>query len=148
LDFSLDQKTETFLCMHRRALEFFGGVPRKVLYDNLKSVALHHIGPTVHFNPTFLGFAGHCLFEPGGTIRARPRMHKKLCADPCPTRSAPVKETMGRLCPDSVPFFLERCVDVVPRQRFVNQWFYALVLCCHWAAQAANVTAVRRRWRS
>jgi len=64
LDFSLDQRMETFLCMHRRALEFFGGVPRKILYDNLKSVVLHHVGPTVQFNPTFLGFAGHYLFEP------------------------------------------------------------------------------------
>ena len=64
LDFSLDQKMETFLGMHRRALEFFGGVPRKILYDNLKSVVLHHIGSTVQFNPTFLGFAGHYLFEP------------------------------------------------------------------------------------
>lgn len=64
LDFSLDQKMETFLTMHRLALEFFGGVPRKILYDNLKSVVLHHVGPTVQFNPTFLGFAGHYLFEP------------------------------------------------------------------------------------
>jgi len=64
LDFSLDQRMETFCRMHQRAFEFFGGVPRKVLYDNLKSVVLHHIGSTVQFNPTFLGFAGHHLFEP------------------------------------------------------------------------------------
>jgi transposase len=64
LDFSLEQRMETFCRMHQRAFEFFGGVPRKVLYDNLKSVVLHHIGSTVQFNPTFLGFAGHYLFEP------------------------------------------------------------------------------------
>jgi transposase len=64
LDFSLDQRMETFCRMHKGAFEFFGGVPRKVLYDNLKSVVLHHIGSTVQFNPTFLGFAGHYLFEP------------------------------------------------------------------------------------
>ena len=64
VDFSLDQRLETFLLMHRRALEFFGGVPRKILYDNLKSVVLHHIGSTVQFNPRFLSFAGHYLFEP------------------------------------------------------------------------------------
>ena len=64
LDFSLDQKMETFISMHRRAFEFFGGVPSKILYDNLKSVVLHHVGSTVQFNPTFLGFAGHYLFEP------------------------------------------------------------------------------------
>jgi hypothetical protein len=64
LDFSLDQKTETFLLMHRRALEFFGGVPRRVLYDNLKSAVLHHVGSTVQFNPRLLALAGHYLFEP------------------------------------------------------------------------------------
>lgn len=64
VDFSLDQKMETFLLMHRRALDFFAGVPKKILYDNLKSVVLHHVGGMVQFNPTFLGFAGHYLFEP------------------------------------------------------------------------------------
>ncbi len=64
IDFSLDQKMDTFLRMHRRALEFFGGVPRRILYDNLKSVVLHHVGSTVQFNPRFLAFAGHYLFEP------------------------------------------------------------------------------------
>lgn len=64
IDFSLDQRMETFLAMHRRALEFFGGVPKKCLYDNLKSVVLHHVGSTVQFNPRFLSFAGHYLFEP------------------------------------------------------------------------------------
>jgi transposase len=63
IDFSLDQQMETFCRMHRRALEFFGGVPRRVVYDNLKTVVLHHVGSTVQFNPRFLGFAGHYLFE-------------------------------------------------------------------------------------
>lgn len=64
VDFSLDQRMETFLAMHRRALEYFGGVPKRILYDNLKSVVLHHVGATVQFNPRFLHFAGHYLFEP------------------------------------------------------------------------------------
>jgi transposase len=64
VDFALDQRMETFLAMHRRALEFFDGVPKRCLYDNLKSVVLHHVGSTVQFNPRFLSFAGHYLFEP------------------------------------------------------------------------------------
>jgi transposase len=64
IDFALDQQMDTFLRMHRRALEFFGGVPRRILYDNLKSVVLHHVGATVQFNPRFLAFAGQYLFEP------------------------------------------------------------------------------------
>jgi transposase len=64
LDFSLDQRIETFCAMHQRAFQFFGGVPQKILYDNLKTVVLHHVGSTIQFNPTFLGFAGRYLFEP------------------------------------------------------------------------------------
>jgi transposase len=63
IDFSLDQQMATFLRMHRRALAFFGGVPKRIVYDNLKSVVLHHVGSTVQFNPRFLAFAGHYLFE-------------------------------------------------------------------------------------
>lgn len=63
VDFSLDQKLDTFLRMHVRAFEFFGGIPKKILYDNLKSVVLHHVGTVVQFNPSFLVFAGHHLFE-------------------------------------------------------------------------------------
>lgn len=63
IDFSLDQQMETFCRMHRRALDYFGGVPRRIVYDNLKSVVLHHVGSTVQFNPRFLAFAGHYLFE-------------------------------------------------------------------------------------
>ncbi len=63
IDFALDQQMATFLLMHRRALEFFGGIPKKIVYDNLKSVVLHHVGSTVQFNPRFLAFAGHYLFE-------------------------------------------------------------------------------------
>jgi len=50
--------------LHQRAFVFFGGVPQKLLYDNLKSVVLHHAGSIVQFNPTFLSFAGQYLFEP------------------------------------------------------------------------------------
>jgi len=64
VDFSLDQRLDTFLRMHERAFEFFGGIPQKALYDNLKSVVLHHVGSVVQFNPSFLVFAGHHLFEP------------------------------------------------------------------------------------
>ena len=37
--------------------------PQGVIYV-LKSVVLHHVGTTVQFNPAFLAFGGHPLFEP------------------------------------------------------------------------------------
>jgi len=63
IDFCFDQKMETFCRMHRRALEFFGGVPKKIVYDNLKSVVVDRVGSTIKFNSRFLAFAGHYLFE-------------------------------------------------------------------------------------
>lgn len=87
LDFSLDQKTETFLRMHCRALEFFGGVPKKVLYDNLKSAVLHHIGTTVQFNPRLLSLAGHYLFEPAAAP-PKPRAASRAPSNTSATRSS------------------------------------------------------------
>jgi len=50
--FTLDQTLETFLRGHALAFEALGGVPRRILYDNLKSVVLKRIGERadpVHF---------------------------------------------------------------------------------------------------
>jgi transposase len=71
------QQMETFLRMHRRALEFFAGIPRRIVYDNLKSVVLHRVGSTVQFNPRFLAFAGHYLFE----VTAAPVRYPEFTSD-------------------------------------------------------------------
>jgi transposase len=60
----LDQTLESFLRCHLAAFEFFGGVPRTLLYDNLKSVVLERIGDVIRFHPRFLDFAGHYHFNP------------------------------------------------------------------------------------
>lgn len=53
-----------FLRGHRLAFDFFGGVPRRLLYDNLKSVVRERVGTTIQFNPVFLKLSGHYAFEP------------------------------------------------------------------------------------
>lgn len=63
-EFTLSQCLEDFLEAHRRAFVFFGGVPKKLLYDNLKAVCLTRLGSEIKFNPRFVEFSGHCLFEP------------------------------------------------------------------------------------
>jgi len=63
-EFSLSQCLEDFLAAHWRAFQFFGGIPKKCLYDNLKSVVLSRFGTAIRFNPRFMEFAGVCLFEP------------------------------------------------------------------------------------
>jgi len=59
------QTLEFFLEGHRRAFRFFGGVPRRVIYDNLKSAVTQvKRGRGRTLNRTFEAFANHHLFEP------------------------------------------------------------------------------------
>lgn len=62
--FTLDQQMGNFLRGHVEAFEYFGGVPRTILYDNLKSAVLQRQGQAIHFNPRLLELAGHFHFEP------------------------------------------------------------------------------------
>lgn len=64
LEFTLSQCLEDFLACHVRAFRFFKGIPKKILYDNLKTVVLSRVGKEIRFNPKFMDFAGYCLFEP------------------------------------------------------------------------------------
>lgn len=64
LEFRLSARLEDFIEAHMNAFRFFGGVPKKVLYDNLKSVVLQRLGDQIKFNPRFMDFVGVYLFEP------------------------------------------------------------------------------------
>ena len=70
--FSLDQRMDTFLHCHRLAFEKFGGAPRQILYDNLKSVVLERVGEHVRFHPSVLEFASHYHFVPRPCAPYRP----------------------------------------------------------------------------
>lgn len=62
--FALDQTLESFVRGHIEAFESLGGVPRVLLYDNLKSVVLERVGEHVRFHPRILELAGHYHFAP------------------------------------------------------------------------------------
>jgi transposase len=64
LEFTLSQSLEAFLAAHVHAFDFFGGVPKKINYDNLKTVVLSRAGRDIRFHPRFMTFTGHYLFEP------------------------------------------------------------------------------------
>jgi len=64
LEFFLDQRMENFLRGHLAAFSAWGGVPRIILYDNLRSVVLERFGDAIRFHPTLLAFSGHYHFEP------------------------------------------------------------------------------------
>lgn len=53
-----------FLRGHVEAFTFFGGVPRTLLYDNLKSAVLERDGDAIRFHPTLLQLARHYRFKP------------------------------------------------------------------------------------
>ena len=62
--FALDQTLESFMRGHVEAFAAFGGGPRTILYDNLKSVVLDRAGDHVRFNESMLLMAGHYHFAP------------------------------------------------------------------------------------
>ena len=64
IEFTLSQCEEDFLQCHLNAFKYFGGYPRKILYDNLKLVVLSRVGSQIKFNPKFMEFAGMFGFEP------------------------------------------------------------------------------------
>jgi transposase len=71
LRFFLDARMENFLRGHVAAFTAWGGVPRVLLYDNLKSAVLERRGDAIRFHPTLLSFAGHYRFEPRPVAVAR-----------------------------------------------------------------------------
>ena len=63
VEFTVSQTMEHFLACHQHAFEFFGGIPYKVMVDNLKSAVLKRaVGEAPVFNPKYLDFANHSGF--------------------------------------------------------------------------------------
>lgn len=59
-----NMKFETFSGCHSLAFNHFGGVPRSILYDNLKSVVIERAGDIIRFRKEFYDYSAHYLFEP------------------------------------------------------------------------------------
>lgn len=64
LRFTLDARMDSFLRGHVQAFTAWGGCPRVLLYDNLKSAVLERAGEAIRFNPELLKFAAHHGVEP------------------------------------------------------------------------------------
>jgi transposase len=71
LRFFFDARMENFLRGHVGAFTAWNGVPRVLLYDNLKSAVLERRGDAIRFHPSLLGFAGHYRYEPRPVAVAR-----------------------------------------------------------------------------
>ncbi len=67
VEFVTDERVETLMACHEHAFLAFGGAPREVLYDNMKTVVIDRnaYGPGKHrFHAGFADFAGHWGFRP------------------------------------------------------------------------------------
>ncbi len=62
---------DSFLAGHAGAFETWSGLPRVLLYDNLKSAVLERHGDAIRFNPQLLAFAAHHRYEPRPVAVAR-----------------------------------------------------------------------------
>ena len=71
VEFFTDDKMESFFCGFVHAVEAFGGTPRVLLVDNLKSVVLERAGDLIHFHPRALELFGHYMTwaQPCGVAR-------------------------------------------------------------------------------
>ena len=69
--FFLDARMPSFLRGHVQAFERLGGVPRVLLYDNLRSAVLERRGDLIRFHPTLLALAAHYRFAPRPCAPAR-----------------------------------------------------------------------------
>ena len=83
--FTMDQTLESFLRGHLAAFAYFGGVPREIAYDNLKSAVLERYGNAIRFQPRLLDLAGHYHFAP------------RICAPGQPTQKGRVERAIGFL---------------------------------------------------
>lgn len=67
VEYVTDERVETLVACHINAFEFFGGVPREVLYDNVKTVVIERdaYGAGHHrFHPALWDLAKHYNFKP------------------------------------------------------------------------------------
>lgn len=71
LHFFLNARMDCFLRGHTQAFAAWGGIPRVILSDNLKSAVLERRGDAIRFHPDYLHFAAHHGFEPRPVAVAR-----------------------------------------------------------------------------
>ena len=62
--FFYDARLPNFLAGHVQAFAFFGGVPRTLLYDNLKSAVLERRDKAIRFHPRLAALADHYGYLP------------------------------------------------------------------------------------
>jgi transposase len=118
LEFFFDQTMENFLRGHVHAFQDWGGQPRVILYDNLRSAVLERRGNEIHFNPRLLELCAHYHFV----------------ARPCQVRAGNQK---GRV---------ERAIRYVRDSFWAGRAFTTLTECNRQALLWRDQVAHQRAW--
>jgi transposase len=118
LEFFFDQTLENFLRGHVRAFENWGGQPRVILYDNLRSAVLERRGNQIHFHPRLMELCAHYYFT----------------ARPCQVRAGNQK---GRV---------ERAIRYVRDSFWAGRPFTTLAECNRQALVWRDQVAQQRPW--
>lgn len=72
IEFTLSQRKSEFYRAIVNALTFFGGSPRRIIFDNLKAAVLNGSGRHACLHPEFLAVCGHFCLEPIACERRDP----------------------------------------------------------------------------
>ena len=72
IEFTLSQRKAEFYRGLVNALTFFGGSPRNLIFDNLKSAVLNGSGRSACFHPEFLALCGYFCMQPLPCARRDP----------------------------------------------------------------------------
>jgi transposase len=72
IEFTLSQRKAEFYRGVVNALNFFGGSPRAIIFDNLKSAVLNGSGRAACFHPEFLALCGYYYLQPIACERRDP----------------------------------------------------------------------------
>ena len=125
VEFCDDEQVETLIACHERAFLAFGGVPKEVLYDNMKTVILERntYGRGAHrFHPGFLDYLKHAGALP------------RLCQPYRPQTKGKVERFIGYLKRSFwVPFVAtQRQAGVLPDKHSAN------AAVARWLREVAN----------
>jgi transposase len=72
LEFCLSQRKTEFYRALVHALDFFGGSPKQIIFDNLKAAVVNGSGRQACLHPDFLAVCGHFCLEPIACARRDP----------------------------------------------------------------------------
>ena len=72
IEFTLSQRKAEFYRGLVNALDFFGGSPRAIIFDNLKAAVLNGSGRAACFHPEFLALCGYFCLQPIACERRDP----------------------------------------------------------------------------